>query len=63
MPNEFWVGAGNETNGDLRGPGELNSNYSGGLGIPGYGNSSSCGTIGTGTFDPRQIVMQARVIF
>jgi hypothetical protein len=54
---------------------ELNGNYNGGLGstiltnnpssglIPGYGNSSSYGTIGTGTFDSRQIVMQARVIF
>jgi hypothetical protein len=54
---------------------ELNGNFSGGLGstiltnnpsaglIPGYGNSSSYGTIGTGTFDPRQVVMQARINF
>jgi len=31
--------------------------------IPGYSNSSSYRTVGTGKFDPRRVVMQARVIF
>jgi hypothetical protein len=54
---------------------EFNGAYSGGLGstnvvdnpnggfIPGQGTSSSFGTRGVGTFDPRQITMSARVVF
>jgi hypothetical protein len=108
VPNQFWVGNTNETNGDLRGPGRFNidfslrrtfalrerlkfeiaanatnllnhteysTNYNGALGstnltnnssaglIPGYGNGSSFGTLSQTTFDPRQIMMQARIIF
>jgi len=108
VPNLFWVGTSNETNGDLRGPGrfnidlslrrnfkirerftlevaanatnvfnhtEFNGNFNGNLGstnllnnpsaglIPGYGTSSTFGTLTNSTFDPRQIMMQARIIF
>jgi hypothetical protein len=54
---------------------ELSGNYNGGLGstnlvnnpaaglTPGLGTSSSFGTIGVGTFDPRQITMHVRVLF
>ena len=31
--------------------------------IPGLGTSSTFGTMGVGTFDPRQITMHARVVF
>jgi hypothetical protein len=31
--------------------------------IPGLGTSSTYGTMGVGTFDPRQITMNARVVF
>jgi hypothetical protein len=31
--------------------------------IPGLGTSSTYGTMGVGTFDPRQITMHARVVF
>jgi trimeric autotransporter adhesin len=40
----------------------LTNNLSGGL-VPGIGTSASYGSIGTGTYDPRQIVMQAIVKF
>ena len=108
VPNQFWIGNANQTDGDLRGPGRFNidlslrrtfairerlkfeiaanatnllnhteysGNYNGALGstnltnnpsgglIPGYGNGSSFGTLGLTTFDPRQIMMQARIIF
>jgi hypothetical protein len=108
VPNQFWVGNANQTDGDLRGPSRFNidlslrrtfpirerlkfeiaanatnllnhteysgsyngilgstnltNNPSGGL-IPGYGNGSTFGTLGLTTFDPRQIMMQARIIF
>jgi trimeric autotransporter adhesin len=54
---------------------EYNGNYSGGLGstnlvnqpsrglIPGLGTSTTFGTLGLGTFDPRQVVMNVRVTF
>jgi hypothetical protein len=54
---------------------ELSGSYNGGLGstnltnnpsaglIPGYGNSATFGTIGVGTFDPRQITMHVKVVF
>ncbi|HWC95942.1 MAG TPA: carboxypeptidase regulatory-like domain-containing protein [Candidatus Sulfopaludibacter sp.] len=54
---------------------ELNGAYSGGLGntnltnnpsgglIPGYGNSATFGTVGVGTFDPRQVTMHVKVLF
>jgi hypothetical protein len=54
---------------------ELSGTFNGGLGstnlannpsaglIPGYGNSTSFGTIGVGTFDPRQITMHVKVVF
>ncbi len=107
-PDIFWNGNARQTDGDIRGPGrsnmdfslrrtfpvteryrleiaadasnllnhaEFNGAYSGGLGstnvvdnpnggfIPGQGTSSSFGTRGVGTFDPRQITMSARVVF
>jgi hypothetical protein len=40
----------------------LTNNPSGGL-IPGYGNSATFGTIGVGTFDPRQITLHLKVVF
>ena len=55
--------------------GENNSGFDGNLGnpnlvnspgtglIPGLGTSSTYGTMGVGTFDPRQITMHARVVF
>jgi hypothetical protein len=108
VPNQFWMGPSNETNGYLRGPDrfnidlslrrsfkirerltlevaanatnvlnhtEFNGNFNGSLGstnlvnnpsaglMPGYGTSSTFGTLTNATFDPRQIMMQARVIF
>ena len=54
---------------------EFNGNYSGSLGntnvvnnpgaglVPGMGTASAYGTLGMGTFDPRQIVMHTRVTF
>jgi len=49
---------------------QYNGNFSGGLGntvlsgaTTGYGTSTTYGTFGVGTFDPRQITMHARVIF
>jgi hypothetical protein len=54
---------------------EYNGNYNGSLGstnlsnnlsaglTPGYGNSSTFGTVGVGTFDPRQITMHLRLQF
>jgi hypothetical protein len=49
---------------------EYNGNFSGGLGntilsgaTAGYGNSTTYGTFGVGTFDPRQVTMHARVTF
>ncbi|HEX3878864.1 MAG TPA: TonB-dependent receptor [Bryobacteraceae bacterium] len=54
---------------------EYNGNFNGNLGntnltnnpaaglTPGYGNSSTFGTLGLGTFDPRQITMHLRVQF
>jgi hypothetical protein len=54
---------------------EYNGNYNGGLGntnlsnnpsaglTPGYGNSSTFGTVGVGTFDPRQITTHLRLQF
>ena len=49
---------------------EYNGNYGGGLGstvlsgpTAGYGTSTTYGTLGVGTFDPRQVTMHLRVIF
>ncbi len=54
---------------------ELSGNFNGGLGntnltnnpaaglIPGLGNSATFGTVGVGSFDPRQVTMHLRVIF
>jgi hypothetical protein len=49
---------------------QYNGNFNGGLGntvlsgaTTGYGTSTTYGTFGVGTFDPRQITMHARVIF
>jgi hypothetical protein len=49
---------------------EYSGNFSGGLGntilsgaTTGYGNSTTFGTVGVGTFDPRQVTMHARVTF
>ena len=49
---------------------EYSGNFSGGLGstvlsgpTTGYGNSTTFGTLGVGTFDPRQITMHVRVTF
>ncbi len=49
---------------------EYNGNYSSGLGntvlsgpTAGYGTSTTYGTLGVGTFDPRQVTMHLRVIF
>ena len=49
---------------------EYNGNFSGGLGntilsgpTTGYGNSTTFGTFGVGTFDPRQVTMHLRVTF
>jgi len=103
VPNQYWVGNSNQTNGGLRGPDrfnvdlslrrsfdlresvklqiaadatnvlnhtEYNGNFGGGLGntvlsgpTTGYGTSTTFGTVGVGTFDPRQITMHLRVIF
>jgi hypothetical protein len=40
----------------------LTNNPTGGL-IPGYGTSSTFGTLPIGTFDPRQITMRMRIVF
>src|SRR5882724_10878514 len=49
---------------------QYNGNFNGGLGntvlsgaTTGYGTSTTYGTFGVGTFDPRQVTMHARVIF
>lgn len=54
---------------------EYNGNYTGSLGstnltnnpsaglTPGFGNSSTYGTVGLGTFDPRQVTMHLRLQF
>ncbi len=49
---------------------EYNGNFSGGLGstvlsgpTTGYGTSTTFGTLGVGTFDPRQVTMHVRVNF
>jgi hypothetical protein len=49
---------------------QYNGNFNGGLGntvlsgpTTGFGTSTTYGTFGVGTFDPRQITMHARVIF
>ena len=108
VPNQFWIGNANQTDGDLRGPSRFNidlslrrtfpirerlkfeiaanatnllnhteysGSYNGTLGntnltdnpsaglLPGYGNGSTFGTLGLTTFDPRQIMMQARIVF
>jgi hypothetical protein len=49
---------------------EYNGNFTGGLGstvlsgpTAGYGTSTTFGTLGVGTFDPRQVTMHLRVTF
>jgi hypothetical protein len=55
-------GAGNTAFVGALGSPNLVNNPGAGL-IPGLGTSSTFGTMGVGTFDPRQITMHARVVF